>query len=170
MIENRALLRLLLPALVTGVLLACAGCDKQPEPIPAGSFRAVVEDVVENELVRVRRITITAPGRRGVSLSEKGGLDQIWADPDPQTGLMTVQVVVVADLIKFQPTSENLLRWMVRMTSGGSTVGGPGVQPAGSAQSLGEILSFRLDSGVYSLSRDITLGYLRDRELILRVQ
>ncbi len=157
-------------ALAGILIVAGGGCDKRPEPIPAGSFRAVVEDVVADDLLLVKRITVTASGRRSIGISEKGGLDRIWGDPDPKTGLMTAQVVVVADLIKFQPASENLLRWLVRMTSGGATVGGPGVRPAGAAGALRDLLSFRLDSGVYPLSRDITLGHIQDRELTLRVE
>ncbi len=170
MVEENARPRLILPALVAGVLFASGGCAKRQEPIPAGSFRAIVEDVVDDELVFVKRIAITAPGRRSVGISERGGLDRIWGDPDPKTGLMTAEVVVVADLIKSQTSSENTLRWMVRMKSGGSTVGGPGLRRAGSAGSLRDIVSFRLDSGVHPLSRDLTLGYIQDRELILRVE
>jgi hypothetical protein len=154
-----------------GILaVAVSGCDKKSEPIPANSFRAVVDNVIDDELVLVKRITIMAPGRRGVGLAEGGSFDWNWGDPDPKTGLMTVQVVLVADLIKLPTSSENTLRWLVRMTSGGSTVGGPQVRPAGSAESLRDLLSLRLDSGDYRLSRDLTLGSLQDRELILRVE
>lgn len=154
-----------------GILIgAASGCDRKPAPIPANSFRAVVEDIVVDDLVLVKRITITAPGRRSVGVTEKGGVERVWGDPDPQTGLTTVQVVIVADLIRSQPASENLLHWLVRMSSGGSTVGGRQVRPAGSAGSLRDLLSFRLDPGDHRLSRDLTLGYLQDRELILRVE
>lgn len=142
----------------------------RPHSAPAGSFRGVVEEVVDNDLVLVRRITITAPGRKSVGISENGSVDQIWGDTDPKTGLMTTQAVIAADLIKSSTPSEDTLRWMVRMESGGSTVGGPGLRPAGLAASLQDIVSFRLDSGIYPLSRDLTLGYLQDRELILRVE
>ncbi len=152
------------------LVVAVGGCDKKPAPIPANSFRAVVEDIVADDLVLVKRITITAPGRRSVGITEKSGTDLSWADPDRKTGLMTVRVVIMADLIKFQPASENLLRWLVRMRSGGATVGGPQVRPAGSAGALRDLLSLRLDSGDYPLSRDITLGDIQDRELVLRVE
>ncbi len=160
----------ILPALVAGVLFVSGGCRKGQEPIPGGSFRVMVEDVLDDDLLLVKRITITTSGRRSVGFSEKSGVDRIWGDPDPKTGLLTAQVVVVADLIKSQPASESLLRWMVKMRSGGATVGGPGVRPAGSAEAIRDLLSFRLDSGAYPLSRDITLGHIQDRELILRVE
>jgi hypothetical protein len=161
----------LIPLVWVAVLtLTFGGCGKKQEPIPAGSFRAVVEDVVDDDLVLVKRITITAPGMRVVSIMEKGGEDRVTADADPKTGLATAQVVFVADLIKPQATSDNILRWMVRMRSGGATVGGPGLRPAGSAGSLREILSFNLSSGIHPLSQDIKLGHVQGRELILNVR
>jgi len=170
MVEPKGRSYLFVSVLATGLAFVPGGCDKKPEPIAADSFRAVVDDVVDDELVLVKCITITAPGRRCIGISEKGGLDQLWGDPDPKTGLMTARVVIVADLIQAPAASENALRWMVRMKSGGGTVGGPGLRPAGTAGSLRDILSLRMDSGVYPLSRDLTLGYIQDRELILRVR
>jgi hypothetical protein len=170
MVEKYARSCSILPVVAAGLLLLSVGCREKHGSIPAGSFRVVVDDIVDEELVLVRRITITAPGRRGVSISEKGGVDQLWGDADRQTGLMTAQVVVVADLIKSQSASESILRWMVRMGSGGATVGGPGLRPAGSAGSLREILSFHLSSGIHPLSQDIKLGHVQGRELVLNVR
>lgn len=161
----------LIPSVVVaGLLLLSVGCREKQEPIPAGSFRAVVEDVVDDDLVLVKRITITAPGMRVVSISEKGGLDHATGDPEPKTGLMTAQVVFVADLIKLQPASENILRWMVRIRTGGATVGGPGFSTAGSAGSLRDVLSLNLSPGIHPLSQDITLGHVQGRELVLQVR
>ncbi len=170
MTGRKAGLPLLLSVLAVIPGVTTGGCDKKPQPIPAGSFRAVVEDVVEDDLVLVKRITITAAGNRSVRIAEQSTVREISGDPDSQTGHMTAQVVLVADLITTQTPSESTLRWLVRMTSSGSTGGGTGLRPAGSAGSLRDLLSFRLDSGDHPLSRDITLGYLQDHELILRVE
>ena len=147
-----------------GVALAAAGCQEREDPIPSGTFRAVVDDVVVDDLLLVKRVTITAPGTRGVAIFEKGGRDWIRADRDRETGLATVRVVFVADLIKFQPRSENVLRWMVRMKAGGATVGGPALSTVGSAESLDDVLMLNFTSGLHALSQDITLGHVQDRE------
>jgi hypothetical protein len=170
MVRESARSWLVLSASVAGLVFMSGGCGKRPEPIPAGSFRAVVEDVVDNDLVLVKRITITAPGMKVVSISEKGGEDRITADADPKTGLATAQVVFVADLIKNQSTSDNILRWMVRMKGGGATVGGPGLSSAGSAGSLRDVLALNLGSGIHPLLQDIKLGHVQGRELILKVE
>jgi len=46
--------RPVLSVLMAGVMLTLLGGGKGPEPIPAGSFRAVVENVVHDDLVLVR--------------------------------------------------------------------------------------------------------------------
>jgi hypothetical protein len=161
---------LIVSILVAGLATLSTGCREKLEPIPAGSFQAVVEDIVADDLVLVKRMTITAPGLRVVSIVEKGGEDRVTADADPKTGLATAQVVFVADLIKSQPASENTLRWMVRIKSGGATVGGPGSSAAGSAQSLRDILALNMNSGLHPLSQDIKLGHVQGRELILKVR
>ncbi|MCU0916330.1 MAG: hypothetical protein MUC88_17470 [Planctomycetes bacterium] len=56
------------------------------------------------------------------------------------------------------------------MKIGGGTVGGPILRPAESAGSLRDLVLLGLESGVYPLARDLTLGYVQDRELILRVE
>ncbi len=43
-----------LSVLMAGVMLVSLGCSKGPEPIPTGSFRTVVENVVDDDFVLVR--------------------------------------------------------------------------------------------------------------------
>jgi len=170
MVGENARQYLIASVLVAGLATLPMGCREKLEPIPAGSFRAVVEDVVADDLVLVKRMTITAAGVRTVSISEKGGLEEATGNPDPNTGLMTAQVVFVADLIKIQPASGNIFRWMVRIRTGGVTAGGPGFSVAGSAESLRDVLSLNLTSGIYPLSQDISLGLVQGRVLSLKVR
>ncbi len=170
MATANACVRLVLSVWLASAVVTVAGCRKRTEPIPAGLFRVAVEEVADDPLVLVKRITITAPGRRGVGISQGGSFDWNWADPDRETGLMTVQMVIVAQLIKLPSASENVLRGVVRMKSSGGAMWVSLERPAGAAASLGDLLSLRLDSGLHPLSRDLTLGYLPDRELILRVE
>lgn len=160
----------ILAVVAVGAILVVAGCREKEDPIPSGTFRMVVEDEIADDVLLVKRVSITAPGTRVVTISEKGGLDQIRVEPDSETGLATVQAIFVADLIRFQSRSENVLRWMVRMKSGGATVGGPGLSSVGSAQTLQDVLGLNLRSGLYALSQGIPLGRIQDRELILTVR
>jgi hypothetical protein len=71
----------------------------------------VVEDIVNDDLVLVKRVTITVAGGKTVSVSEKESLQEVNGPPDPQTDLMTAQVVFVADLIKSPRASDPSSRW-----------------------------------------------------------
>jgi hypothetical protein len=169
-VPANACIRLVLSVWLASAVVTVAGCRKRTESIPAGSFRVAVEEVVDDHLVLVKRITITAPGRRRVGISAGGNFDWNWGDPDRETGLMSVHMISVAQLIRLPSASENVLRGVVRMKSGGGALWVPLERPAGTAASLRDLLSLRLDSGIHPLSRDLTLGYLPDRELILRVE
>ena len=156
--------------LITTLMLLSGGCRDKQEQIPSDSFRAVVENLVDDDVILVKQVTLTAHGKRVVTVSEQGGLDQATIEPDPQTGLMTAQLIFVADLIKLQTSSENVLRWLVTIKGPQVTVGGPGLSPAESARKLQDVMALKMDSGLYPLSADIELGNIQGRKLTLKVQ
>jgi len=156
--------------LIVTCMLLPAGCKHKQERIPIGSFRADVENLVDDDLILVKHVTLTAHGKRAVSVSEEAGVDKATIEPDPQTGLMTARVIFVADLIKLRTSSENLLRWLVRVKTNQVTVGGPALSPVGSAGKLQEVMALKIESGIYALSQDIELGNIQGRKLTLRVE
>jgi hypothetical protein len=153
------------------LMLLCGGCRQEQEQIPSDSFRAVVETLVDDDVVLVKQVSLTAHGKRIVTVLEKGGLERATIDPDTQTGLMTAQVVFVADLVRPQSSSDGFFRWLVRVKSPqGTVVGGPALSSVESAKTLQELVALKIDSGVYPLSQDIELGNVQGRRLILKVE
>ena len=153
------------------LMLLCGGCRQDQEQIPSGSFRATVETLVDDDVVLVKQVTLTGHGKRIVTVLEKGGLERATIDPDTQTGLMTAQVVFVADLVQPQGFSDSFFRWLVRLKSPqGTVVGGPSLSSVESAKTLEDLVALKIDSGVYPLSQDIELGNVQGRRLILKVE
>lgn len=165
-------------SVLAATLASLAGCkdygtDKAKDSgtdIPPNSCRVTVEDLVDQGDLFVKRLTLTAHGERWVRVTEKAGVDEAKIEPDDKTGLMSADVVLVADLFSSTESSKSQLTWLVQIKGRGVMVGGPLRIEVPFGRKLSEVVSVDIAPGDRPLGQDIRLGTVLDRTLILKVE
>lgn len=150
------------------VVLCVTGCRDKTNQIPPDSFRATVRDLVEGRDFLVKHVTIEAPGKKTVTVTEKGGEQMAVIEPGQNTDLMLAEVVFVAALTK---TSESgtMMKWLIQIKGQGVTVGGPSSFSV-EAESLADVLQLELDQEIHPLGQDIVIGKFQGESIVLSVK
>ena len=159
--------------LILVLVLFTWGCEKKQDQIPVDSFQLLVENIIDSDTLIVKQVTLTAHGKRRVSILKGQDRQQGDMSPDPETGLIAVKMVFAADLSKSEASSGNILRMSANFLYKGNNrgIGYPGEEaPVKTASKLDEVMTLKINSGIYPLSEDLILGTVRGEKLILRVK
>jgi len=160
--------------LVMVVILCLSGCRDSNTSIPQNAYRLEAEDLVDQKGVMfVKRLAITAHGTRTIGIGVgQGNRDQARANPDRRSGndLITVDIIILADLIDDSMSQSKLLRWLVQVKCGSTTMCGPSLLPAPASMSLEDIVTLNVQPGEHSVGQPLVLGRLQGKEILLTVK
>ena len=157
-----------LTVLATLVIVGVTGCRDRGSQIPSDSFRATVKDLVESDDLLVKHVIVEAPGKRQVSVAEKGGLAEATIVPAQDTDLMLAEITFVAALVA-NPESGNTVKWLIQIKGKGVTVGGPSSFPV-EHESLAGVLQLPFDEEIYPLGQDVVIGKFQGEPIVLTVK
>ncbi len=161
---------ILIGAFFAGLFLFVQSCNKTGTPVPPGSYRIAVEDLVTDNHLMIKRATITAKGKKMVRVTETGSLEEATIDADAENGMMTAELLLVANIITPSNPSESLMTWLKQIKGSGVTVGGPGIISIGSAKKIGDVMKINLLPGDYPLDQTLEIGSVQGQKVVLTVK
>ncbi len=151
---------------------ALTGCNQAGQPpIAAGWYRLEVEKIVESDDMIIAQLKIEFAGEHTVALDESDGHSSSRISPDPNTGLSTCQVLLVADLMTFGKGENKAkhLKWLARIRSKGGHVGGPSIYLLKEDKPLNELFQLQVKSGEYAMGLEQEIAIFRDDVLVLTI-
>lgn len=145
------------------------GCQESKDQIPDGYFRLAIDTLVDTKNLIVKHVTVEAPGKRRVKVTQKFGHSSVSnVEPIQDIGTMRVDITFVATLIP-RSSSPNMFKWLIQLKSRSSTAGGPSTFEV-EAESLDDILQLELREGLYPLGQDLIVGKFQEEPIILLVE
>jgi hypothetical protein len=152
--------------------LFAQGCGKStPRSIPSDKYRVTVESLFESKWAIVKRLMITARGKRTIALGE--GRTGLFPTPEDTGDVISAEVILMAVV---SPGTEQLtwyntvyqLRGAERQSGGGGTPRTFTIIEASRKRSdlvVSQLVELRIKSGDYPYGQDIQLG-----EIVAKIQ
>lgn len=150
---------------------ALTGCNQATQPPAAGWYRLNVEKVVESDDLIIAKLNIEFAGEYSIAVVKPDGGCGSLASPDPNTGMTSCDVVLVADRMSFgKGENENQkLKMLVRTQSSGGSAGGPSTYHLKDDKPLKELFQLQIKSGEYAMRLEQEIASFRGEPLILHV-
>ena len=152
------------------VSLTClASCGRRSSALPDHSFRLTVTDVFVSHDERVSFLTIETRGEQKYSIRAKSVHlgDGAWMEKDPNSGLHKKRVLsLVCSKVSPDQSQHDYIKAILRR---GEEVTMTDMREFPRGTALTQMAALTVRSGVYPLSKPLTVGRLNDEDLLLTV-
>lgn len=158
---------------LVSALFLLLGCGP---PKPAEDVATIVsEDVVDQDDIMVKRILVSAPGERTVTVRQYGDYGSsnsatIQPSEAAESDRATAWVILVGVLPRLNEEGTNTFTWLDSIRGQGLEVGGPAHIPVPAGQKLSDLVQIEVQPGDYPIGEDIRLATVQGEPIILTVE
>jgi hypothetical protein len=135
----------------------------------------VFEDVVDQDDMMVKRILVSAPGKRTVTVrqyGDHGSSNRATIQPSDaaKSDRATASVILVGVLPRLNEEGTNTFSWLDCIRGQDLEVGGPAHIPVPADQKLSDLVQIDVQPGDYLIGEDIRLATVQGEPLFLTVE
>jgi hypothetical protein len=160
--------------IVIASALLLPACDGRGHPSPPATYRLAVEDLVNDETVILKRLSVTTQGSRMVTVNDEGSsAPQARASENGVAGAAssTADILLLADLSGRSPSTPGELMWYVQVrVPSGMAAGGPARSPLAEPKTIKDLVQIHVAPGEHPIGQDLSLGTVQGRRLTLTVR
>jgi hypothetical protein len=157
-----------------------AGCSGRPSSAGSKGVEVKTEvlsdvsagmKVVEVNLSSAEGYRVTVEDAQGgdrdsAQISRSASISAAKAGATPVVG----RVLIVADLVTLEESDHDVLSWLVQISGGGVTVGGPSQVPVPKGSKLTDLVEILATDGVMARGQSQDLVRVKDRVFLMTVE
>ena len=153
------------------MIAACGDDGKTSPSLGKDRYQVEVDPLFHDEAMTVSRLTVTARGKRVLTVTGGGKSQTLTQEPEPNSAndQITFEVVCIGNLVR--PTQGDWhLTWMTLIRGDKTLSGGPIRMSVKPASKVEEVFRFDARAGEHSVGETVNLGELRGGAVTLKVE